>query len=61
MEPYNRLSYLSEFASPNYMGSGQVMRIQQDQAAMPSPFQATLTNIPPGSPIAGGGFFDFFN
>ena len=56
MEPYNRLSYLSEFASPNYMGSGQSMRIAQQQQALPSPFQAALTNIPPGANIGGGGF-----
>ena len=54
MEPYNRLSYLSEFASPNYMGSGQSMRIAQQQQALPSPFQAALTNVPPGNSIGGG-------
>ena len=56
MEPYNRLSYLAEFASPNYMGSGQSMRLSQQQQALPSPFQAALTNVPPGNTIGGGGF-----
>ena len=54
MEPYNRLSYLSEFASPNYMGSGQSMRLFQEQAAMPSPFRSTLGAVPGGSNIGGG-------
>jgi len=54
MEPYNRLSYLSEFASPNYMGSGQSMRLSQQQAAMPSPFRSTLGAVPAGNSIGGG-------
>ena len=56
MEPYNRLSYLSEFASPNYMGSGQSMRLSQQQAAMPSPFRSTLGAVPAGNSIGGFNF-----
>ena len=55
MEPYSRLSYLSTFASPQYMGSGQTTNFFQQQGYQPSPMQGTMLATQGGYAQPAGG------